>query len=47
MLFNEDEVGIKIDIEKREINLNSMLQHLLMLSIIMDNRDFFKWNFKE
>ena len=34
-VVNEDEVGIKIDIEKREINLNSMLQHILMLSIIM------------
>ena len=34
-VVNEDEVGIKIDIEKREINLNSMLQHILMLSIVM------------
>ncbi len=34
-VVNQDEVGIKLDVEKREINLNSMLQHVMMLSIVM------------
>lgn len=34
-VVNEEEVGVKSNIEKREINLNSMLDHVLMLTIIM------------
>ncbi|MDP0493739.1 MAG: sodium/glutamate symporter [Fusobacterium sp. JB021] len=34
-VVNENEVGLKIDIDKKEINLNSMLRHISMLAIIM------------
>lgn len=34
-VVNQDEVGIKLDVEKREITLNSMLSHVMMLSIVM------------
>lgn len=34
-VVNQDEVGIKLDVEKREINLNSMLSHVMMLAIVM------------
>lgn len=34
-VVNENEVGLKIDIDKKEINLNSMLRHISMLAIVM------------
>lgn len=34
-VVNENEVGLKINIDKKEINLNSMLRHISMLAIIM------------
>lgn len=34
-VVNKDEVGIKNNVEKKEITLNSMMSHISMLSIIM------------
>lgn len=34
-VVNENEVGLKIDIDKKEINLNSMLRHISMIAITM------------